>query len=161
METQPDPDVLIAISASQARRWLGIAALFGLGVLFLSLIFEPTGGVWRFLFLGLGALSFLAADRLRYYTGDTIELTQKVIRTQSGRHLAHVSNVKAVERGAFAFKPSNGFLVRLHEREGRGWAPGLWWQRGRLLGVGGVIPGGQSRAMAEILAALVYEQTEG
>lgn len=161
MNAQPDPDVLIAISASQARRWLGIAALFGLGVLFLTLVFEPTGGVWRFLFLGLGGIAFFAADRLRHYTSDTIELTREVIRTGSGRHLARVSNVKAVERGAFAFKPSNGFLIRLREREGRGWAPGLWWQRGKLLGIGGVIPGGQSRAMAEILAAIVHEQASG
>ena len=131
--------------------------MFGLGVLFFSLVFEPAGGLWRGLFLGLGALAFFAADRLRYFTSDTIELTREVIRTRSGRHLAHVSNVKAVERGAFAFKPSNGFLVRLHEREGRGWAPGLWWQRGRLLGVGGVIAGGQSRAMAEILSALLQD----
>lgn len=161
MEEHTNDDVLIAITASQARRWLGVAALFALGILFLTLVFEPTGGVWRFVFLGFGALAFFAADRLRYYTNDTIELTREEIRTRSGRHLAFVANVKAVERGAFAFKPSNGFLVRLNESEGRGWAPGLWWQRGRLLGVGGVIPGGQSRAMAEILAALVHEQASG
>ncbi|MEO0945151.1 MAG: hypothetical protein AAFY06_09960 [Pseudomonadota bacterium] len=161
MEDLNDDDVLIAIKASQARRWLGISALFALGVLFLALVFEPAGGVWRFTFLVLGGLAFFAAERLRYYTGDTIELTRKVIRTANGRHLAYVDNVKAVERGAFAFKPSNGFLVRLHKAEGRGWAPGLWWQRGRLLGVGGVIPGGQSRAMAELLSALLQEQVVG
>ena len=161
MDMQASDDVLIAIKASQGRRWLGIGALFALGVLFLTLVFEPAGGVWRFLFLAFGGMAFYAADRLRHHTGDTIELTREVIRTSAGRHLAYVSNVKAVERGALAFKPSNGFLVRLHEAEGRGWAPGLWWQRGRLLGVGGVIPGGQSRAMAELLAALLQEQATG
>jgi hypothetical protein len=57
-----------------------------------------------------------------------------------------------VERGAFAFKPSNGFLVRLDKPLGRGWAPGLWWRLGRLLGVGGVTSASQSKAMAEILS---------
>ena len=156
MERDNDEDeVLIAISASPARRWMGIGALFGLGILFLTLVFEPASGLWRLFFLGSAALAFLAADRLRLATRDSIELTRDEIRTGSGRTLAQVSNVKSVERGALAFKPSNGFLVRLHETEGRGWAPGLWWKRGRVLGVGGVISGGHSRAMAEILAAIL------
>ncbi len=153
-EPTSDDDVLITIAPSPARRWLGIGALLALAILFLTLVFEPSAsGVWRFVFLGLAVLAFMAADRLRQATRDSIVLTHTEIRTGRGVVLAQVSNIKAVERGALAFKPSNGFLVRLHESEGRGWAPGLWWKRGRILGVGGVIPGGQSRAMAEILAA--------
>jgi len=160
MQTHED-EVIIAIGPSAPRRWMAIGALFALGVLLLTLVFEPGGGMWRVMFLGFALASFWAADRLRLATGDTIELTREALRTGRGRHLAAVKNVKGVERGALAFKPSNGFLVRLHESEGRGWAPGLWWQRGRLLGVGGVIPGGQSRAMAELLAAMVHEQAAG
>lgn len=148
-------DTLITIAPSTGRRWIGILALAGLGVLLLSLVFEATGGLWRLLFLGFSVLAFLAADRLRIATDDSIVLTRTELRTGKGHLLTPVSNVKGVERGALAFKPSNGFLVRLHEPQGKGWAPGLYWQRGRLLGIGGVIPGGQSRAMAEILAALI------
>ena len=155
MDQDNEGEVLISISPSAGRRWIGVLALAGLGVLLLTLVFEPTGGLFRLFFLGLSILAFLAAERLRQATADSIELTKTEIRTKSGRVLAHVSNIKAVERGAFAFKPSNGFLVRLHEPEGQGWAPGLWWQRGRLLGIGGVVPGGQSRAMAELIAALL------
>lgn len=150
-----DDEVLIAISPSPARRWMAVMALAGLGVLLVSLVFEPTGGLWRLMFLGFAILSFLGAEKLRTSTAGSIELTRAELRTGDGNVLAHVANIKAVERGALAFKPSNGFLVRLHEPEGRGWAPGLWWQRGRLLGVGGVIPGGQSRAMAEMISALL------
>lgn len=154
-QDKEDDDIVISIAPSPGRRWIGVLALAGLGVLLLSLVFEPTGGLWRLLFLGLSVGAFLSADRLRRATADSVVLTETVIRTGSGRILAHISNVKGIERGALAFKPSNGFLVRLHEPEGKGWAPGLWWQRGRLLGIGGVIPGGQSRAMAELLAALL------
>ncbi len=155
MDQDNEDEVLLSISPSAGRRWIGVLALAGLGVLLLTLVFEPTGGLFRLFFLGCAILAFLAADRLRQATADSIELTRTEIRTGSGRVLARVSNVNKIERGAFAFKPSNGFLVRLHEPEGRGWAPGLWWQRGRLLGIGGVIPGGQSRAMAKLLAAML------
>ncbi len=155
MQDTPDDEVLIAIGPSPGRRWLGIGALFGLGVLLLTLVFEPATALWRLFFLGLAILAFLAADRLRLATLDRIELTRTELRTESGRRLASLSNIKGVERGALAFKPSNGFLVRLNEADGQGWAPGLWWKRGRSLGIGGVVAGGQSRAMAEILAALL------
>lgn len=147
--------VLISIAPSLGRRWLGVLSIAGIGVLVMTLVFESQG-LWRLFFLGVAIVAFLAADRLRVATAGSIELTETELRTGEGRVLASVSNVSAVERGAFAFKPSNGFLVRLHQPEGKGWAPGLWWQRGRYLGIGGVIPGGQSRAMAEILSALIH-----
>ena len=147
-------EVLISIAPSQGRRWLAILSIAGVGLLFLVLGFEVDGLV-RLAFLGCAILSMLLAERLRRATADRLELTREVLRTASGRHLARVDNVKGVDRGAFAFKPSHGFLLKLKQPEGRGWAPGLFWQRGRLLGVGGVIGGGETRAMAEILTALI------
>lgn len=152
MADKPD-DVLISIAPSPSRRWMGVLSLAGVGALMLSLVFEVDGAV-RFAFLALAVAAFFCADRLRAATADGIVLTREELRTRSGRRLATVSNVAGVERGAFAFKPSHGFLVKLKEPEGRGWAPGLYWQRGRLLGVGGVIGGGEARAMAEMLTAL-------
>lgn len=152
MTDRPD-DVLIAIAPSQGRRWMGIISIAAVGVLLLSLVFEADGFM-RLVFLALGLACFYCADRLRVATRESIELTRTELRTGSGRRLARVDNVAGVERGAFAFKPSHGFLVKLKEPEGRGWAPGLFWQRGRLLGVGGVIGAGETRAMAEILTAL-------
>lgn len=149
-----EPEVLMSIQASQARRWLAVLCLAGLGVLLLSLVFQPAGAVLRIAFLLAGIGAFLMANWLREATEDHIELTRKGLRTRSGVQLVSLDNVKAVERGVFAFKPSNGFLVRLNKPEGRGWAPGLWWKRGRYLGIGGVVSGGQARAMAELLTAL-------
>ena len=147
-------EVIFAIGPSLVRRWVGVICLVLLGILILSLVFSDAGGVWPVIFVALGIAVIIAGDKFRRATADSIELTRTELRTGTGRVLASVDNVERVERGAFAFKPSNGFLVRLKAPQGRGWAPGLWWQRGRLLGVGGVISGGQTRAMADILSAL-------
>ena len=124
-----------------------------LAVVLLSLVFEAQG-LWSLIFLGFSVAVLFGARGLWRATGDSIELTRTELRTGSGRVLTPVANVREVDRGAFAFKPSNGFLVKLKEPQGKGWAPGLWWQRGRMIGVGGVVPGGQSRAMAEMLKAM-------
>jgi len=150
-----DDDVLIAIAPSFVRRWVGVICLGLLGLLIISLCFSDAGGIWPVIFLILGCASIFAGDKFRRASNDTIELTRDELRTGSGRVLARIDNVKEVERGAFAFKPSNGFLVRLKEPEGKGWAPGIWWKRGTLLGIGGVIAGGQTRAMADVLKAMI------
>lgn len=137
------------------RRWLGVLCLAGLGVLMISLAVDDLGGLWRLLFLGLGLLALWFADALRRATQDSLVLTREGLATASGRMLAPVADIDRVERGALAFKPSNGFLVRLKTPQPWGWAPGLWWLRGRSLGVGGVIGGGEARAMAELMSALV------
>lgn len=153
----PDSDeVLVALRPSGPRRWVGIGSLGALGVILLWLALSGKPGFgFQVGFLIGAVLALAAAEAMRRASGSGLELTRDVLRTDSGRVLTKVSNVRSVERGAFAFKPSNGFLVRLKSPAGRGWAPGLWWQRGTWLGVGGTVPGGQARAMAEVLMALV------
>ena len=145
-------ETLLTMAASFPRRLLGAGSIAALGVLLLSLVFDMQG-LWSLVFLVSGLLTLYAALRLWRATEDTIVLTRTELRTGSGRVLTEVSNVQGVDRGAFAFKPSNGFLVKLKEPSGSGWAPGLWWQRGRYIGVGGVVRGGEARGMAELLTA--------
>lgn len=151
------PEVtLMILGASLGRLWLGVACAAALGLLLFWIVFAGRPAlVYQVSFLIAGLLFLWLAATLKRAGDDRIVLTNKVLRTESGRILARVENVHAVERGAFAFKPPNGFLVRLKEPEGdRGWVPGLWWKRGRLVGVGGVVSAGTSRAMAEALTAL-------
>ena len=148
-------DILIAVHPSQARRWMGVFAFALLGILLISIVFVGRPPIlYQLAFVAGGLAALWAANRMRIATDQTLELTRHELRTGDGQVLTTVENVRAVERGAFAFKPSNGFLVRLKQPSGRGWAPGLWWQRGTYLGIGGAVPGGQSRAMAEVLTAL-------
>jgi len=66
--------------------------------------------------------------------------------------LTTLDNIEKVERGIFAMKPSNGFAVKLHQAPGFAFCPGLYWQMGRTLGIGGVTPRGAAKAMADGLA---------
>ncbi len=146
-------EIILSIRPSAGRRLTGAVCLVGLAVVMLPLILRASG-IWQAVFLVASILVLLAARRLWSATGDSLELTREEFRTGSGRVLTPISNVASVDRGVFAFKPSHGFLIKLREPSGSGWAPGLFWQRGRLIGVGGVLPGGQSRAMAELITAL-------
>lgn len=138
------------------RRWIAILVFVALSFVLLWVAFIGTGTwLWRVSFLCLGLAAIWMADVLRRSTIQEIELTRDELRTSDGRVLTSVENIRKVEKGAFAFKPSNGFLVRLKTPSGRGWAPGIWWQGGTYLGVGGVVSAGQSKAMAEILAAII------
>jgi hypothetical protein len=153
--TDEEEVTLMVLGASAPRLWLGVFCTAGLGMLLFWIVFAGRPAmVYQVSFLGAGGVSLWLADRLRRAGQDRIVLTNRVLKTESGRVLTTVDNVRSVERGAFSFKPPNGFLVRLNEPCGQAWVPGLWWQRGRVIGVGGVVSAGQSRAMAEALTAL-------
>ncbi|NBB81601.1 MAG: hypothetical protein GVY36_19530, partial [Verrucomicrobia bacterium] len=89
-----------------------------------------------------------------------LELTREELRSTDGTVIARVEEIEHLDRGFFAFKPSNGFLMRLSTKKKARWEPGLWWCLGRRVGIGGVTPGSQSKAMAEIIAALMHQRSE-
>ncbi len=156
MSEKPE-NVLITASASPGRRTITSLVLTALGALLIIVASNgamPAG--WQIIYVAFGLGAVYGSYRLWHATGDELELTRTEFRTSSGRRLASVDNIRVVERGAFAFKPSNGFLVRLKEPEDpNGWAPGLWWRVGTRIGVGGVVSAGQAKAMAEIMTALI------
>lgn len=152
-----DP-VLASLTASAPRRWTGTITLALLGFLLVYLAFSVPFGVSQiFLFLGgIGVL--VAASRLHTATQQVIELTKSELRVQNGPVLAKVSNIAKVERGAFAFKPSNGFLVSLKVAGQRRWALGMYWSFSKRVGVGGVTGAPQTKVMSEALAVLIAEE---
>jgi hypothetical protein len=74
--------------------------------------------------------------------------------------LARIDDVVAVDRGMFAIKPSNGFMLKLKTPAPRAWHPGLWWRLGRRLAVGGVTPGSQTRPVADIISVMIAERQD-
>ncbi len=147
--------IILSIGPSPARRYFAVICFVALAIVLIGLVVQGSAGiVWQAVFLGKAIASLLGAKRLYQGTDDEIELTRQELRTKSGRVLTTIENVRVVERGPFAFKPSNGFLVRMHAPCGKGWAPGLFWQRGTYLGIGGAINAGHTRAMAEAITAL-------
>lgn len=159
--TEQDEEQLIVLSPSPARRVVTLAMLYTLAGLLLYIAFtQPPASAFLLVFvlgLAVGVL-WLAVATMRA-TREGLVLTRQVLRTEGGRILCRVDEVKAVERGAFAFKPSGGFLVRLQRPTTRGWAPGLWWCFGRSLGIGGVTSAGPAKAMAELLSELAKGET--
>lgn len=152
-------EVLAEVSASAPRRWLGIVMLAFMGGLLIYVAFStPPALEWQLFLLGVGIAALLLAERMRRATSGVIELTETEIRTSEGETIVAVAEIEKVERGMFAFKPSNGFIIRTKSKGTRRWEPGLWWRIGRRVGVGGVTPGRQTKYMSEVIAALMVNR---
>lgn len=152
-------DILARVEASAVRRIMGVSMLGTIGVvlLYIALSTPPSLGWLVFLLIvGLGALWM--AVRMWQATLQSVELTETELRSSDGILIAQVADIEAIDRGFFAFKPSNGFLIRTTTPGSRIWQPGLWWRAGRRIGIGGVTPGSQSKAMSEILAAMIAQR---
>lgn len=150
-------EVLAMLRVSPVRRVLGLAVmglLAGL-LLYIALVRPPVAPGWRAFLLALGGGTLLLAEAMRRATGRTLLLTRAGLFDGDGREIARIDRIAGVERGAFAFKPSNGFTLRLSEPGPRAWAPGVWWRLGRRVGVGGVTSAGEARAIADLLAAML------
>lgn len=145
---------ILSVSASPVRRWAGILTLAVLALLLAWVALAGTAPIAvSILLLAAAAGAAWIAVRFHRATGTRLILTSDGLRTGDGEVLAEVGNIERIERGAFAFKPSNGFLVRLKTPGPRRWEPGLWWRAGTHVGVGGALPSGQARALAELLQA--------
>jgi len=129
-----------------------------LGGLLIYLAFSVPFSTSQVVLIISGTLVLIAASRLYAATSQVIELTQSELRVRGGVVLAELSNIAKVERGAFAFKPSNGFLVSTKTSGPRRWAPGLFWCFSRRIGIGGVTGAPQTKGMAEAIAVLIAER---
>lgn len=152
-------DVIITLEISAFRRLFGVGVMAALSILMIyAASITLSGSVFGILgLLIFGIIALWGAWRLYSATADGLTLTADGIFTKSGEPLVNLDNVEAVDRGFFAFKPSNGFLLRLRDPMPRGWAPGLWWRFGRRVGVGGATSPGQGKAMADMISVLISE----
>lgn len=158
-----ETNVQAQVAPSPGRRFLAVSMLVVLGTTMVYMTFTapPVSVFWRLFLLVIGVAALFLADMLRRSTLLKIELTDEVLRDTSGRELCRLDNISAVERGAFAFKPSHGFLIRTKSPLPKAWAPGLWWRFGRKIGVGGVTPSGQAKFMAELIALRLAKDENG
>ncbi len=147
-------EVLATIAPSRARRGMAVALLLALGVVLVYLGFTApeAGPGLRLFFIVAGAGALALAERVWRLTGVSLILTEAGLRDSDGRLLVRTEDIEKVERSAFAFKPSNGFAVRLARRAEWAWVPGLWWRYGRRLGVGGLVSKNEAKMMADIMA---------
>ncbi|MFN3210138.1 MAG: hypothetical protein ACE369_14260 [Roseovarius sp.] len=155
-----DEEILAVMQASTGRRILGVGCLGVLGALLiwigLTRPFDALG--WQAFIVLLGAAGIWMADAMRRATSERIELTRDTLRSSDGELIARIGEIETMDRGLFAFKPSNGFLLKAKTKAPARWRPGLWWRMGRRIGLGGVTPGHQSKVMSEMIAALMAER---
>ena len=154
-----DSEVLAIVRASAPRRWLAVSLMASLGLLLLwvAISTPPTLG-WQIFLIAMGAGSLWLADRLRRATANWLELTRDGLRDNTGQIVIAMDQIRQVERGMFAFKPSNGFLIHGSEPMAKAWEPGLWWRFGKRVAIGGVTAASQTKFMSEIIAAQLFER---
>jgi hypothetical protein len=155
-------EVLAVLKASPPRRVLGVGTVLMLGALAVYVaLFEPPGHPgWTAFLIALGLTALWLSNKMRHATMAHLELTRSELRSSTGEVLVRVADVEQLERGALAFKPSNGFMLKLRAGSDAGprrWEPGLWWRMGRRVGIGGVTPGSQARVMAELLTQMMAQ----
>ena len=161
MKFEDENEVLAVVRASTGRRILGVVSLGLLGVLLIYIAFvTPPSIGWQVFLIAVGAAALWCADAMRRATGSSIELTPLVLRDGDGTIIAHVADIQGMDRGFFAFKPSNGFLVKTATPQPRQWRPGMWWRLGRRIWIGGMTPGSQTKFMSEVLAAMMATRDE-
>lgn len=162
-ENEMDPnEVLAVVQASQGRRLLGMGSLLLLGLMLIYIaVVQSPAFEWRIFLLLLGVGTLWLADRMRRATSTRLELTETVLRDSDGTVIALIEEIDGMDRGFFAFKPSNGFLLRTMSKQSNEWRPGLWWRVGRRIGVGGMTSASQTKVMSEIIAAIRAKRAMG
>lgn len=156
MDQSPDPadPVIARLAVPLWRRLVGLCTLSALTLLLARLTWaEPAAGRQFGLGLAMLGAGLLTFSLWRATAGAVLLRASGRLETDRGQVLVLAGGIASVEAGAFAFRPSNGFLLRLKEKAPPGWAPGLWWRLGRRLGVGGLAQSAEVKAMAAALTA--------
>ncbi|MBK5933187.1 hypothetical protein C8N32_102241 [Rhodovulum imhoffii] len=154
------PGNIAHLRVSAPRRFFGLGVLLLLAgvVLYIAMARPPEALGWRAFLLGLGVVVLVLGVKMHRATKRSLTLTEEGLSDSDGRILARLEEIEAVDRGLFAFKPSNGFVLKLKQPQGIVWAPGLWWRLGRRVGVGGVTSAVQAKVMAEALETALAER---
>lgn len=159
---KPSPQTLARLDISTGLRTTATVVLGLIGGALIARAFG--GGAWSTeqILSVLGALlAFAAMRRIHARTPAGIVLTSDALWDTDGVLIARLEDIASVNRGRFAFKPPNGFTLRLHAPARALWAPGIYWRYGRTLGIGGMTPLHPAKAMATAIeAALAARETK-
>lgn len=156
----PPPEPLHVLRPSQPRRAFGLAiqVVLGLLLLWIAFAYPPEAVPWRAFLIVLGMLALILAQRGWQGSAVAIVLREDGLWQADGVAVAPLDQIASVDRALFSFKPSNGFLIRLHAPLGRAWVPGMWWRIGRRVGIGGVTRGADTRMVADALSFMVAQR---
>ena len=150
-------DIYARLDPSPFRRWVAVVITGGVGVVLIYLVASrPLGTpVETALVVAAGGVFLWIAFFIHKSTSQSVLPTTDGLFLEDGRVLAEITNIEKVDRGLMAFKPSNGFAVKLKTAGTKGWSPGIWWCAGRNMGIGGATSRDQARQMADTLNVLL------
>lgn len=158
-QAAPPAETLAEVSVSPGRRIFGVGVLAALCLLLLRMGIAGAGGSWLDgIVLVMGVLAGFAAWIMYRATRLSVILRRDGLFDSDGTCLAVMDAIVTVDRGTFAFKPSNGFLLRTSDRAGRLWQPGLYWRIGRRVGVGGITRAAEAKQMADVMSVMLAER---
>ena len=149
-------DPIATLRISPARRIFATAIQVGLGLVLISTaasLPEPAP-LGLAVLIGFGILALWGGWSMYKATANDIVLTREGVFDSAGTVLATLENIDKVARSFYAFKPSNGFMIRLKAPMARKWGPGGWWRYGTRVGVGGATNGKAARDMADVIALM-------
>lgn len=151
---------LARIRASAGRRLIGVGTLTALGALLVYVAFDtpPASLGWQAFLVAFGGLCLWFGQILWRATALELVLTEEALSDTSGQIIARLDEIASVNRGMFAAKPSNGFVMTLHSPAPRAWRPGLWWRFGKRVAIGGVTAGHQTRPVADIISLKIQDR---
>ncbi|MEM8659146.1 MAG: hypothetical protein AAGF22_13705 [Pseudomonadota bacterium] len=158
----PD-DPIAVLSVSPPRRYFATGVQAGLGILLILVAGQlPSPTPFGILaLLAFGGMALWAAYAMFQATTRSVVLTREALTDSEGEVIATLDQIQSVDSGFFAFKPSNGFLLRLKERGPRRWVPGVWWRMGTRVGIGGATNGKAARDMANIIQLIMTDPQAG
>ena len=153
-------DVILKIQPNSMRRIVSFIMLTLCAFVMISFAFTSTANslVLRLVLICLGTAAIWQAQAGFRQSNAALILKREGLFDEYDTLICNLSNIAKVDRGWFSFKPSNGFLLHLHEPLSRKWVPGLYWRMGRRLGVGGSLSPAQTKEMSDKILLLMQEK---
>ncbi|SHF36574.1 hypothetical protein SAMN05444339_105200 [Loktanella atrilutea] len=147
----PDHRQALSLSPTPARTGGGIAVMLGLAALLLRTApgQEPLP---QAVMIAVAVATLWVAFALWRGRHDCLRWTAQGLIDGQGRVIAPRDAIQGVDRSPLSLRPSNGFNLALRRAQPRAWQPGLYWCLGRRVGIGGLAPPSESKAMADRIA---------
>ncbi|MEM8872282.1 MAG: hypothetical protein AAF848_01255 [Pseudomonadota bacterium] len=161
MPESADPIAVLSVSAPRRYFAAGVQAALGLVLILVAAQLPAPTPIGVFVLLIFGGLALWASITMFRATQRAIILSRDALIDSEGEVIALLTDISSVDSGFFAFKPSNGFLLRLSAPAPRRWVPGVWWRMGTRVGIGGATNGKAARDMANIITILLQDPGAG